>query len=97
MKAQGLDRRAAFGTIRSPAPCRTVNRRRDPPQERRSGSDRRRSDAGPPAGRERRVGMEPRKPDVREIEMTPSEWAALTHAPAMPPEPAEPPTTSGKA
>ena len=46
--------------------------------ERRSGADRRRADKGPPRGRrERRVGMEPRRPEVREVELTPSEWAGL--------------------
>jgi len=34
--------------------------------------------------------MEPRKPDVREIEMTPSEWAALTGQGSPGPEPAAP-------
>jgi hypothetical protein len=52
-----------------------------PPIDRRSGVDRRRIDKGPPHGRERRVGMEPRKPEVVEIEVTPSEWAALDGPP----------------
>mgnify|MGYP001210441333 CR=1 FL=1 len=47
------------------------------PTERRSGIDRRKEDKGPPSGRERRVGMEPRKPEIQEIDLTPSEWAAL--------------------
>lgn len=63
-----------------------MNRRRTPPPtERRTGADRRKADHGPPGGRERRVGMEPRKPDVREIEMTPSEWATLTSDASPPP------------
>ncbi len=45
--------------------------------DRRSGADRRKADKGPPAGRDRRVGMEPRKPEISEVEITPSEWAAL--------------------
>jgi hypothetical protein len=39
--------------------------------------DRRKVDKGPPGGRERRVSLEPRKPDVIERELTPSEWATL--------------------
>ncbi|MGD9831992.1 MAG: hypothetical protein AB7U92_04495 [Piscinibacter sp.] len=45
--------------------------------DRRTGRDRRKADRGSPTGRERRVGMEPRKPEISEIEVTPSEWAAL--------------------
>lgn len=45
--------------------------------ERRSGHDRRKVDKGSPTGRERRVSLEPRKPEITEIEVTPSEWAAL--------------------
>ncbi len=48
-----------------------------PASERRAGVDRRKVDRGSPTGRERRVGMEPRKPEITEIEITPSEWAAL--------------------
>lgn len=48
-----------------------------PPYERRSGTDRRKVDRGPPDGRERRVTLEPRKPIVMEIEMSASEWARL--------------------
>lgn len=44
---------------------------------RRTGADRRKLDKGPPGGRERRVSLEPRKPDVVERELTPSEWATL--------------------
>ena len=58
-----------------------------PPVERRSGRDRRQVDKGPPTGRERRLGMEPRKPEVVEIEMTNSEWAALSELPVEPPPP----------
>lgn len=45
--------------------------------ERRSGRDRRQVDKGPPGGRERRVSVEPRKPEVVEREVSPSEWDAL--------------------
>lgn len=44
---------------------------------RRTGSDRRKVDKVPPGGRERRVSLEPRKPEVIERELTPSEWATL--------------------
>lgn len=43
--------------------------------ERRSGTDRRKADKGPPRGlRERRVNVEPRKPEVHDMDITPSEW-----------------------
>ncbi|MBI3155636.1 MAG: hypothetical protein HYZ20_09515 [Burkholderiales bacterium] len=45
--------------------------------ERRCGRDRRRADRGPPRGRERRVGVEPRGPEVVEMEVSDEEWAAL--------------------
>jgi hypothetical protein len=48
-----------------------------PAFDRRSGRDRRKVEKGPPGGRERRVHMEPRKPEVVERDITPSEWAAL--------------------
>lgn len=48
-----------------------------PPIDRRRGSDRRRIDQGPPRGRDRRVGLEPRKPEVIEVDMTDSDWARL--------------------
>jgi hypothetical protein len=45
--------------------------------ERRSGMDRRQKDVGGPNGRERRTSLETRKPEVVELDLTPSEWAAL--------------------
>jgi hypothetical protein len=46
--------------------------------ERRAGTDRRHADRGPPKGlRDRRVGVEPRKPDVQELDLSPSDWAAF--------------------
>ena len=51
--------------------------KKTPAADRRSGGDRRRVDKGSPSGRERRVGMEPRKPEISEVEISPSEWAAL--------------------
>lgn len=63
--------------------------------DRRSGVDRRKVDKGPPGGRERRVGIEPRRPEVVEREVSPSEWDSLRDtlppapAPAPAPKPAE--------
>jgi hypothetical protein len=58
--------------------------------ERRSGVDRRRADKGPPGRHERRVGVEPRQPEVQEVNLTPSEWATLgeiAHLPGKKPVP----------
>jgi hypothetical protein len=55
-----------------------------PPMDRRSGSDRRGVDAPPPGKRERRRGLEARKPEVVELDMTNSEWAALNQEPSKP-------------
>jgi|APDOM4702015118_1054815.scaffolds.fasta_scaffold80313_2 hypothetical protein len=60
-----------------------------PAVDRRSGVDRRKVDKGPPGGRERRVGIEPRRPEVVEREVSPSEWDSL-HEP-LPPAPAPKP------
>jgi hypothetical protein len=43
--------------------------------DRRTGIDRRRVDLGPPKGIERRRSVEPRKPDVQEVDLTASDWA----------------------
>ena len=49
-----------------------------PPTDRRSGVDRRKVDVGPPPGRrERRRGIEPRQPEVQELQLTESQWGAL--------------------
>lgn len=53
---------------------------------RRTGADRRKVEKGPPGGRERRVSLEPRKPDVVEREVTPSEWDSLREQMAAPPK-----------
>ena len=46
--------------------------------DRRSGKDRRQVEEGPPPGKpERRRGLEPRQPDVIELQLTDSEWSAL--------------------
>jgi hypothetical protein len=53
-----------------------------PTAERRSGRDRRQLDEGPlGGGRERRIGLEPRKPEVIELEVSVSEWLALNDGP----------------
>lgn len=58
--------------------------------DRRSGVDRRKVDEGPPKGmRDRRVHVEPRKPDVQEVEISPSDWASLNNLP--PPAPKQRP------
>lgn len=49
--------------------------------ERRSGKDRRTADLPVPKGRERRRTAEPRKPEVTEIDMTPSQWGRLNNKP----------------
>ena len=49
--------------------------------ERRSGKDRRQGDKGPPGRVDRRREAEPRKPEVAELDLTDSEWGALTDAP----------------
>ena len=49
-----------------------------PAVDRRSGRDRRRLDKGPPRGYERRQGIEPRHPDVHELDITPSQWDSLS-------------------
>jgi len=49
-----------------------------PAADRRSGRDRRQRDSGPPDGWERRRSVEPRKPEVVELEFTPSQWGALS-------------------
>ena len=53
--------------------------KRDPDHavDRRTGHDRRRHDGPPPGGHERRTGLEPRQPDVHELELTPSQWSRL--------------------
>jgi hypothetical protein len=46
--------------------------------DRRTGVDRRRADVGPPKGvRDRRVSVEPRMPEVKEVDLSPSDWAAF--------------------
>lgn len=88
--ALGLERLSGFGNI-AHSGSTAVNRRRQPPRERRTGIDRRKVDKGPPDGRDRRVGMEPRQPDVAELDLSPQEWAALAGlAPAQAPTTRDP-------
>jgi hypothetical protein len=46
-------------------------------RERRQGKDRRRSDKELPRGLERRKGLEPRRPEVQELELSEEEWKRL--------------------
>lgn len=46
--------------------------------DRRTGKDRREVEDAPPTGRERRHTVEPRMPEVTELDMTAEEWEALT-------------------
>jgi hypothetical protein len=49
-----------------------------------SGADRRSVDIDRPGKKDRRRAVDPRKPDVVELEMTNSEWTALNQSPAPP-------------
>ncbi len=62
--------------------------------ERRRGRDRRHLDALPPKGLERRRGIEPRRPEVTELAVTPSQWADLVATPWADTEPAPLPPDS---
>lgn len=55
------------------------------PYDRRSGKDRRQSDQGPPSTRERRTTVEPRLPEMVEIQVTDEELRSLGFAPPTPP------------
>ena len=52
--------------------------------ERRSAQDRRVADSPPPGKHERRRSLEPRKPEVVELDMSNSEWATLNRDPVAP-------------
>ncbi len=47
------------------------------PGDRRSGKDRRQTEAGPPDKHERRRSIEPRQPEVRELHLSPEELVAM--------------------
>jgi hypothetical protein len=51
--------------------------------ERRAGKDRRSAETGPPGKHERRTALEARKPQVVELEMSASDWAAFNDAPTL--------------
>lgn len=51
--------------------------------DRRKG-DRRQRDGNPPGKHDRRRGVEARQPDVVELDMTNSEWVALSEEPPRP-------------
>jgi hypothetical protein len=72
-------------TKETPAPSLSGGAKGD----RRTGKDRRQAEAGPPAGRERRRNLEPRKPEVEEIELTLSQWDALNELPLVDKRPAK--------
>jgi hypothetical protein len=52
--------------------------------ERRTGRDRRKQDGAPPKGIERRRGIEPRKPEVSEVQISESDWGRLEAAVNLP-------------
>jgi hypothetical protein len=56
-----------------------VQRHGDPKTvpDRRSGKERRKTEMAPVKGRDRRRNIEPRRPVVTEIELTPTEWDDL--------------------
>ena len=58
--------------------------------DRRSGTDRRKVDVGPPGKHDRRQRLESRQPEVVEVEMTDSAWVALVDEMPKPPEPKPP-------
>ena len=58
-----------------------------PAAERRTGVDRRHVDGTPPGKHERRRGIEARKPEVLELDMSNSEWAALSGDAVVPAAP----------
>lgn len=59
-----------------------------PAADRRTGHDRRKRDELPDGWRDRRRHVEPRKPEVVELDMTASQWAAIeqTLPPDIPPK-----------
>jgi hypothetical protein len=60
-------------------PLKSTPPTKTPPAERRSGDDRRSADAAPPTY-DRRRGIESRLPEVVELELSPSDWAAFSAA-----------------
>lgn len=69
-------------TAAAPLPAEAVPMRPNakpvpPAAERRSGKDRRRVDLRLPGEPERRRSVEPRQPEVRELDLSESQWAEL--------------------
>jgi len=58
--------------------------RKSSPPERRAGSDRRKVDLPPPGKVDRRRSVDSRKPEVVELDMSNSEWTALSGLPLPP-------------
>jgi hypothetical protein len=58
--------------------------------ERRSGAERRQVELGAPNGQERRRGVEPRKVEVQEVDLTLSDWARFEAG--TPLKPKQPPS-----
>ena len=56
------------------------------PAERRANRDRRHVDGAPPGKHDRRRGLEPRLPEVVELDMSSSEWMTLSDEPELPPK-----------
>jgi len=63
--------------------------------DRRSGADRRRADKGLPGRADRRRVVEPRKPEVAELDISDSEWGALTEQAFIAPAAKKPPEGEG--
>lgn len=63
---------------------KTATSRRPRTTERRSGTDRRVADSLPAGKVDRRRSVDSRKPEVVELDMTNSEWSALSQLPVPP-------------
>jgi hypothetical protein len=63
--------------------------------DRRSGADRRCADKGPPGRVDRRRVIEPRRPEVAELDLTDSEWGALNEQAFAAPAAKKPPESEG--
>jgi len=68
----------------SPLMPKTPPKPVQPAADRRTGIDRRHVEGKPPGKHDRRRGIESRKPEVIELEMSNSEWAALSDSAAVP-------------
>lgn len=64
----------------------TMTFERREPVDRRTGSDRRQDELGPPSKFERRRTVEARQPELTELHLTDDELKALGFAAAKPPE-----------